>query len=82
MEHGRCSINRTCHFGSATPTEAEFVTVAQLKAKKKKRPKSYLDSTFGSRISSFQSLSYLVCKIGMKISAPTSMLVGINQLYA
>lgn len=80
MEHGSCSINRTCHFGSATPTEAEFVTIAQLKAKK--RSKSYLDSTFGSRISSFQSLSYLVCKIGMKISAPTSRLVGINQLYA
>lgn len=80
MEHGSCSINRTCHFGSATPTEAEFVTVTQLKAKK--RSKSYLDSTFGSRISSFQSLSYLVCKIGMKISAPTSRLVGINQLCA
>lgn len=38
MEHGRGSINRTCHFGSATPTEAEFVTVAQLKAEKGPSP--------------------------------------------
>lgn len=34
MKHDGCSVNRTCHFGSATPTEGEFVTVAQLKAEK------------------------------------------------
>lgn len=38
MKHGRCSINHTYHFGSATPTEAEFVTVAQLKAEKGPSP--------------------------------------------
>lgn len=34
MKHDRCSVNRTCHFGSASPTEVEFVAVAQLKAEK------------------------------------------------
>lgn len=34
MEHERCSVNHTCHFGPATPTKVEFVAVAKLKAEK------------------------------------------------